>query len=185
MTDLNPYQAQPQVPVQSDPAKKPTSVTVFGVLNCVFGGLGLICTPFGLLVGVASMQETMEATNAYRIWIIAGGIVGVGFSIWLLVLGIGLLMMKGWARRGCLAYAWIMIVWNIVGVVINIAALSLDWVSMPEANQAGFIGGTAGGFCGGLIYPILLLVFMQTDKVKQAFLSKEQPVLTVADQRPI
>jgi len=36
-----------QSPVQI--IEKPTSVMVFGVLNCVFGGLGLICSPFSIL----------------------------------------------------------------------------------------------------------------------------------------
>jgi uncharacterized membrane protein YfcA len=38
----------------------------------------------------------------------------------------------------------------------------------------GYIGGTVGGMCGGLIYPVLLLIFMQTAKVKRAFQAREQ-----------
>jgi hypothetical protein len=169
MTDFN--SSESQMPVQ--PVEKPTSVTVFGVLNIVFGGMGLICTPFSLLVGVAAMQKTMEATATYKMWTLAGGIIGIGFSIWLLVLGIGLLMMKRWARGGSVIYACIMIVWNIIGVGMNIAALSLKWINLPEAGLPGFVGGMVGGMCGGLIYPVLLLIFMQTAKVKQAFKARE------------
>lgn len=165
MTDFNPN--SPQVPVQ--PIEKPTSVTVFGILNIVFGGLGLICTPFSLLLGVSAAQKTMEMTSAYKMWTIASGFIGIGFSIWLLVLGIGLVTMKRWARSGSVIYACVAIVWTLVGVGINLAALSLKWVSMPEAEMAGFMGGTFGGMCGGMIYPILLLIFMQTKKVKRAF----------------
>lgn len=172
MAELNP--AQSQAPLQV--VEKPTSVTVFGILNIVFGSLGLLCTPFGLLVGVAAMQKTMEATAAYKMWTLAAGIVGIGFSIWLLVLGIGLLMMKRWARGGSVIYACIMIVWSIVGVGMNIAALSLKWINLPETGLPGFIGGTVGGMCGGLIYPILLLIFMQTARVKQAFQARGQAV---------
>jgi hypothetical protein len=173
MTDSNPYQYQQQMPVQPVSVEKPTSVTVFGVLNCVFGGLGLLCTPFGLLVGAAAMQKTMEATAAYKTWTLAGGIIGIGFSIWLLVLGIGLLMFKKWARSGSVVYACIMIVWSIIGVGVNIAAVWLHWITVPEAGLPGYIGGTVGGMCGGLIYPVLLLIFMQTSKVKQAFQARE------------
>jgi hypothetical protein len=77
--------------------------------------------------------------------------------------------MRRWARNGSVIYACVEIVWTLVGVGMNIAALSLKWINMPEANMAGFVGGTAGGMCGGLIYPILLLIFMQTEKVKRAF----------------
>ncbi|MFA5239136.1 MAG: hypothetical protein WC476_05430 [Phycisphaerae bacterium] len=169
MVDPNPYQYQEQVPSESAAIEKPTSVTVFGILNCVFGGMGLLCTPFGMFVGAAAMQKTMQATAAYRIWMFVGGFVGIGFSCWLLALGIGLLTFKKWARRGCVAYACTVIVWNFIGVGVNIASLALHWITVPEASLPGFVGGTVGGMCGGLIYPILLLIFMQTDKVKRAF----------------
>lgn len=167
MAELNPGQSQ--VPLQV--VEKPTSVKVFGILNIVFGGLGLICTPLGLLVGVAAMQKTMEATAAYKMWTLASGFIGIGFAIWLLVVGIGLVMMKRWARRGSVAYACVIIFWNIIGAGVNIAALSLKWINLPEAGLPGFIGGMVGGMCGGLIYPILLLIFMQTGKVRKAFVA--------------
>ena len=165
MTDFNPGESQAFMQT----VEKPTSVTVFGILNIVFGGLGLLCTPFGLLVGVAAIQKTMEATAAYKMWTLASGIVGIGFSIWLLVLGIGLVTMKRWARGGSVIYACVVIIWNIIGVGMSIAAVSLKWITVPEAGLPGFIGGTVGGMCGGLIYPVLLLIFMQTARVKQAF----------------
>lgn len=149
--------------------EKPTSVTVFGVLNIVFGGLGLICTPFTAVIGLASMYKTMGTTPAYMAWSIFAACIGFGLSIWLLTLGIGLLMMKRWSRRGSVIYSIANILWAFVAVGINIAALSLGWITMPEQQLPGFIGGICGGLCGGMIYPILLLIFMQTTKIKEAF----------------
>jgi hypothetical protein len=165
MTDFNPNETQAPSPI----IEKPTSVTVFGILNIVFGCMGLICTPFSLLLGVAAMQKTMETTTAYKMWTLVSGFIGIGFSVWLLVLGIGLVTMRRWARSGSVIYACVTILWSIIVVGMNIAALSLKWVIMPEAEMAGFVGGTVGGMCGGLIYPVLLLIFMQTEKVKRAF----------------
>jgi hypothetical protein len=159
----NPVILPPQI------INKPTSVTVFGVLNCVFGGLGLLCTPISAVLGLASMYKTMGVTPAYTAWNIIAAVIGFGFSIWLITLGIGLLTMKRWARRGSVIYASAIIVWVFLGVGINIAAIFLGWITIPEQQMAGYIGGTCGGLCGGLIYPVLLLIFMLTPKVKDAF----------------
>ena len=43
----------------------------------------------------------------------------------------------------------------------------------PE--QAGAIGATAGGSCFGMIYPVLLLIFMFRPKVVAAFGPPDQP----------
>jgi hypothetical protein len=57
---------------------------------------------------------------------------------------------------------------------LNILALSRGWITPPEGGMPGYIGGTVGGMCGGLIYPVLLLIFMQTARVKQAFQARGQ-----------
>lgn len=169
MEDLgqNPVILPPQI------VDKPTSVTVFGILNCVFGGLALVCTPCSLFGIVMSDKlapgRTMEMTPAYKSFLLVSSILGIGFAAWLLALGIGLLTMKTWARRGSVIYSCIAIVWAIGGVALNIIALTLHWITVPQEGLPGFVGGICGGMCGGLIYPILLLIFMQTEKVKRAF----------------
>jgi hypothetical protein len=150
--------------------EKPTSVTVFGILNCVFGALGLIGKPFGMFVEVTVVHKALQATAPYKAWTFISGFVGIGFTIWLLVLGIGLLMMKRWARGGSVIYAWVVIFWNFLGMVISIAAaVYLKWLTVPEASMPRFIVGMFVSMCGGLIYPTLLLNFMHTEKVKRAF----------------
>jgi len=68
----------------------------------VFGGLGLLCTPFsilGLFAGdiLPMNQPAMEMAPGYKIYLLVASIIGIGFSAWLLSLGIGLLKFKGWA----------------------------------------------------------------------------------------
>jgi len=101
--------------MQPQAVDKPTSVTVFGVLNCVFGGLGVLCTPFSLF-GVLMAERTIEIAPAYKIVLLVSSIIGIGFAAWLLMLGIGLLKLKGWARRGSVLYSIIAIIWTIVGI---------------------------------------------------------------------
>jgi len=157
--------------------EKPASVTVFGVLNCVFGGLSLLCTPcnlFGLLFSEKfpwAQGTMMQMDTMYKIILMFMSVVGIGFSIWLIILGIGLLTSKKWARSGCVIYGILTIIWVIAGIALNIAAMKLHWIDIPSEGMPGYIGGICGGLCGGLIYPILLLIFMLTPKVKQYFTS--------------
>jgi hypothetical protein len=101
-------------------------------------------------------------------------IVGFGFSVWLLALGIGLLAMKGWARRGSVLYGWLGIILSVTETAVNFLALTLNWITVPAGGQTEYIVGICIGLVGGLIYPVLLLVFMRTAKVKQAFLARGQ-----------
>jgi hypothetical protein len=145
------------------PVERPMAVTVFGVMNCVFGGMGLVCMPIALF-RLAEASEKMGASAPFKTWSL---VIRIGFSIWLLILGIGLLKMSKWARRGSVIYAWVRSIWMIAVVGSNFAALS-GWVAVPEEAMPRFLGGLCGGILG-LIYPILLLIFMQRVKVKEAF----------------
>ena len=180
MAEINPYEfrqtngGQAQMPIQTVPDEKPTSVTVFGVLNCVFGGLGILCTPFsvlGLFIGdliPMSEMNPIEISPGYKIFLLVASVIGIGVAAWLLSLGIGLLKFKSWARRGSVIYAWVAIVWGIVSAVINLLALSQGWMTAPQGQMPAMVSGMCGGMIG-LIYPVLLLIFMQTKRVKEAF----------------
>ena len=163
MENLNSSEGQ----IQAQVTGKPAAVTVFGVLNCVFGGMGILFAPisiFRLILG----SRTMEIVWGYKICLFISSFVGIGFSAWLLSLGIGLLKLKGWARRGSIIYSLIAIVWHIASSVLYLVALSLGWLTMAKGQLLAVVVGI---FCffGGLIYPILLMIFMQTTKVKRAF----------------
>lgn len=154
--------------------KKPISITVFGVLNIFFGGLGLL---FSSLVtfGLVTAGDTSKMASGYKIFLLFMNVVGFGFSIWLLTLGIGLLGMKGWARRGSVLYGWLGILLSITEAAVNFLAISLNWITVPEGGMPEYVAGMCISLIGGLIYPILLLIFMQTAKVKQAFQVWGQP----------
>jgi hypothetical protein len=148
------------------PDMRPTSVTVLGILNIVFGGLGILCTPVGL-VAIFIVPNAMNTTAVSKTWLLISSIVGIFCSFLLLIVGIGLLKLKRWARIWTLGYGWFAIAWGIVGIVVNIAlAASGELGNTPE-----MIGGAIGGFCGGIIglaYPILLIIFMSKPNVKAA-----------------
>ena len=160
---------------------RPTAVTVFGVLNIVFGALGLLGTPFSAMVLAASdarnpVVVVLRENAGYRAWFILGHCLGVVVAIALVVTGIGLLKLKPWARKASIAYGIYAIAMGVIGFIVN--AVYLFGPLMERARQAhgaeagAAIGGTIGGALGGclaLVYPVLLLIFMTRPNVAAAF----------------
>ena len=167
---------------------RPTSVTVFGILNivfAVFGVFGIIATlaMFKLAAGTGNPAlQIMQDNPDFAAWIKLSIPLGLLSSIALLAAGIGLLLMKSWARKLSLGYAIYAIVLSIVGMVINYLWMIRPMMEKAAQQQgpeaAGAIGGIIGGLAGGcfsLIYPILLLIFMSRPKVVAAFQAPTEP----------
>lgn len=163
-----PTEWQPEAP------RRPTAILVIGILNIVFGALGLICNPIkivGSLVptpeaGAPEMagmppeqSEMMRKLNevsmspAVKTYQIFDGGIGFLFSAILLAAGIGLLVMKPWGRTLSLVYAF-------YGIAAAIATMVFSWMMIitplfqlveqapdPQAKQImqfGAYGGMGG-----------------------------------------
>jgi hypothetical protein len=170
--------------------QRPASVTVFGVLNIVFGALGFVAIIFTAITLMAvpagstnnPVLEIMRNNPGYVLWMeitIPLGVLASGVSI---AAGIGLLKLKSWGRILSIGYAIYSIAAGVLGVL-----LSFVFVMQPLMQQAsqksgpeaaaligGAIGGTIGG-CFGMIYPVLLLIFMFRPKVVAAFRPPAEP----------
>ncbi|MCP4645488.1 MAG: hypothetical protein GY851_33905 [bacterium] len=178
--------------------QRPTSVTVFGVLNIIFGVLGLTCTPLGTLYvvflpkirefyeqqGVQLPEMPMLESPGYRMFLIISMVIGVVASGALLASGIGLFKLRPWARTTSIVYSVYAILAFIVGQVIAYAIVwqpTLDAIDSAEGPmQSGMAGGFAGGICGGVVgmaHPVLLLIFMLLPTVKKAFYPTQPPTL--------
>jgi hypothetical protein len=172
--------------------KKPTAVTVFGILNIVFAVFGMFAVLSSLVLftalGTSSKNPVIQLihdNHAYAIWMELCIPLGVVVSAALLAAGIGLLQLKPWARMVSIAYAIYSIVMVVAGSVVNYFFLMRPMLAQahlqrgPEAAAAigGAIGGTVGG-CFGLIYPVLLLIFMLRPNVVAAFSrAEDQPAI--------
>ena len=160
-----PPPGSPAVPQPVRPAR-PMAVTVFGILNIVFGSLGLLCVPVALITMFAA-PNMMNAGGGTRAWTLVASAVGLFCTIFLIIMGVGLLYLKAWARTGSLAYGWFAIIWGIIGMAVNFAAFaSVAHGSSPDV-MFGMIGGVIGGLIG-MVYPILLIVFMRRPNGKEA-----------------
>jgi hypothetical protein len=183
----NPY--QPPVEVLSggyDSAKppRPTSVTVFGILNLVFGLLGLCGTAVSSAVFFMPQNpnmrnpvlDLMAANPVYRLFTFVSMGLGVIAAFVLIVAGIGLLQTKSFGRTLSIGYSIYAILSGIVGMAFSFMFLIVPLLRQAEAaragpEQAGAIGGMIGGLfggCVGLAYPIVLLIFMCRRNVAEA-----------------
>ncbi len=161
--------------------QRPVSATVFGILNLVFAAFGL----FGLLATVTLLSTAADTHNpvaramldnpTFALWIKIGLPLGLIALLVLLVAGIGLLRLKEWARKLSIGYAIYAIVMGVVGMLMNLLFVVRPMLAQaqqqgPEnaAAMAGAFGGVMGG-CIGMIYPILLLIFLTRPKLVAAF----------------
>ena len=161
--------------------QRPTSVTVFGILNIVFAALAIL----GLIGSIAlffvpaannPVIKIIHENPFYAAWLKISILLGLLSCSALLAAGIGLLRLKSWARTLSIVYAIYAIVFGILGTVVNFIFLVEPMLKEaqhqqgPEAASAlgGAIGGSFGG-CLGMIYPVLLLFFMTRPAVVAAF----------------
>lgn len=170
------FELRGQIGPEGQPAARmarPTSVTVFGILNIVFGSLGLMCTPLAIAaLWIPRQPGVMQMGAAMMAYTIVGYIVGFFCAILLLAAGIGLLYQKRWARQWSYGYGWFAIVWAIIGIIISVALMASGIQGSGGLEEtAAKVGGVVGGMCGGiigLIYPIILVVFMRRPNVVEA-----------------
>jgi hypothetical protein len=163
---LPPLRREPPLAPRSFGRERPTSVAVFGILNIVFGSLGLLCMAFGLIACFV-WPDVMNSEDSDTPWTLLSGTVEFVSSMLLIVVGIGLLYLKRWARIWCLGYGWFAIVWGLISIVNSTWAIRSVASEYPQMAVAGGIGILCGTLVY-LVYPVLLVIFMQRPNVRQA-----------------
>ena len=194
----NPYQFDSQTPYATAPQAaalvKPKVIKVFGVLNVIFGGLGLLGTCIGLVAILAlttfDLIPIPEGNNAAFVtqeenaflyfYNIISAAVALLFAIVLLVSGIGLLKHKKWGRTTGLAWAAYCVLATIVVSVVtwtHIYPYQLETLANNEATaavpnmEAILLGSMIFGnvlSVGYLIYPGLFALFSSKPPFKDA-----------------
>jgi hypothetical protein len=193
----NPYE-QPRAPLDrfadaemyKSVPERPSAITVFGVLNIIYGGIGVICNP---IIAVGNAIVTGQAGQAgnpildktldpgYR----QGGIVFAVLSTIacavLLLAGIGLLTSRRWGRTLSMGYGFYEILHAVAFLVFNyIFILGPIFAESRQANTPEATANAVGGAVGmigvilvAMIYPVVLLIFMKSERVTRFFAKQE------------
>jgi hypothetical protein len=192
----NPYQFESQTPYaavsQVQTFEKPKAIKVFGILNVIFGGLGLLGTCIGLgailaitsgLIPVPDGQSNpafvLQEENAFLYFYnILSAAFALLFTIVLLTSGIGLLRHKRWGRTTGLAWvAYCVLSTIVVSVVTWTHIYPYQLETMDEAAaavpnmEAILLGSMIFGnvlSVGYLIYPALFVLFGSKQSFKDA-----------------
>ena len=192
----NPYQFESQTPYAATPQfqtlDKPKAIKVFGILNVIFGGLGLLGTCIGLGAILAITSGLLPAPEGQSnpafvtqdedaflyYYNIISATFALIFTIVLLVSGIGLLQHKKWGRTTGLAWAAYCVLSTIVVSVVTWTHIypyqleTMDEAAAAVPNmEAILLGSMIFGnvlSVGFLIYPGLFAVFSSNQPFKDA-----------------
>lgn len=161
--------------------ERPTSVVVLGILNIVFGVIGMcgVCVgAFGLFSGNATeglppfMVEIFEHP-LYVIWTWVSFPISAVTTIMLLAGGVLLLQMRPEGRKLSLWYAWIALLMGLLGTGITLmlmlgpalSAMSSSGDEMAAVMAISMLIGIPCGLACSLIYPIVLIYFLNRPHV--------------------
>lgn len=140
----------------------------------MFGLIGLAFSSLVIRQLIEAWRSPGAATG-YKLFLLAANFIAFGFSVWLIVLGVGLLRMCGWARRSSIIYGLSGIALFVVETSVNLLSIAVGWISIPPGVMVEFSTGLALGAIGGLLYPALLLHVMTSPKVRTAFQEEATP----------
>jgi len=176
-------------PIQQ-PNRRPTVVTVFAVLAIIFGSLGAlagICNIpqyLGVRLTPNPILDSMQKDSVILSYMLISLVINLILSVILLTAGIGLLSLKPSSRVWIIRYAVIHIVVTVLGLILSLsfiqsrnqALLQQTLAANPQLNtpqmKAVVQYSAVGGYCFAvvfLIWPLLILYYMNRPHVKAAF----------------
>jgi len=178
--------------------QRPASLTVFAILNLVFGGLGLLCNVCGLaslaitpmLQKMAAQQQAqvgnkggfdpqelqrhMEANIPAYVPFQWGQItLGMILSVALIIGGIGLLRMSPAAKWVCAGYAVVTISYQVGSMAFTLAFINPvmnDWMKSKgvQVPMEFFAVASIIGGLVGMTYSLVLLIFIMLPSTGKA-----------------
>jgi hypothetical protein len=177
MADQEPFRPewmQPETVPPSPPSavatgvgrRRPTAVTAIGVLLLVFAAVGL----FSAFVTVSALTSLPRAAlplpPAVMIFTLVTGVIGLVLEI---VMGVALLRMLPWARKGTLITLIVLFVLSVASTVATDLTIRIPNAPSPTAAHTAAIGGIVFGILFSLIIYGLMAFYLTRRDVVEAF----------------
>jgi len=155
---------------------RPGCVSAFGVLNIIFGGLGILSLFYGL-ISIPMSAQMLGLGKEYITFCLLSLPIGTAISIFLIVLGIGLLKLKAWARKWSVIYAIFALFYGPLMTLVTIILMFRGKPTTPEGTIGLIVGAGAAAFGSllGLIYPIFMIVYLRKPNIVAAFKQRITP----------
>lgn len=179
------YSSGPGYPTGA--SEKPVAGVVFGILNLVFGVMGICGIAFSSIMFFIPLNpemvkqnpalQLMQDNQIYKLFTQGSLVVGGVFTLVLIGAGVGLLLLKSYGRTLSIWYGWYGIIVTVLTAIVNVLVVFPGLIenmnkAPPGPAQFGAIGGIVGGVIGLLIapiYPGLLLYFMYRPNLIAAY----------------
>jgi hypothetical protein len=141
--------------------ERPTSVTVFAIINLVLSGLGVVGLIFWLIGKLGLMPtsshenpalELMENSAGFQLFTDISTGLGLVVIILLISASIGMFSLKPWARK-------VTIGWGVYSIFMAIIGMALNYVVIFGPLLADLDGPERIGMMIGMIFAIVFTVF--------------------------
>jgi hypothetical protein len=144
----------------------PTSIKIFGILDLVFGTLGLLSS-LNSLVNFSQVRQSYKMFPAFAKlsgWMPIQMLISALITIVLLILGIGLLKRQPWARSFSVYLGIFVISFGLLNLLVTAVMLG----GGGDLLSITMIIGTLFGVLFGSIYYGLMIYFLTRPEVKAA-----------------
>lgn len=173
--------------------ERPISITIFGILNVGIGLLGLggllLSTMFespdflsispsvpsvnSFLSSMLALWNTISTDATFVVWRRITVPLDAAASLTLVAGGIGLLLLRNWARLVSIGYAIYKVIFALLDVAVLMAVLHRVLAKAPQADTGApialLVWAAAIETVLTLVYPVLLIYFLTRPKAVLAF----------------
>ena len=165
---LGELDAPPAAGTPGQPPRKWTDlIKILGLLNTVFGGLGILYCPYYWFSILPENLKTFAKQPLMVEWRVLVCIAMLPVTCVTLASGIGLLKGRSWGRKLAIAMAAFSCFFQAIGIPITVAGILTNTV-LPPPWKAGSLFAYGFSLLLVLAYDLLLLVLLTRRPVRQA-----------------